>query len=65
MDYCDIMQMKSAKKQLKKVTKLADQVKDPEERAIAKTSVKELKKWMGQLEYKDIPALLIGIYPRY
>lgn len=43
MDYCDIMQMKSAKKQFKKVAKLADQVKDPQERAIAKTSVKELK----------------------
>ena len=65
MDYCDIMQMKSAKKQFKKVTKLADQVKDPNEQAIAKTSIKELKKWMGQLEYKDIPALLIGLYPRY
>ena len=64
MDYADIMNMKAAKKQMKKVTKIANKLTGTD-KAIGQTSVKELQKWLGAMEYKDIPALLIGEYPRY
>lgn len=64
MDYADIMNMKAAKKQMKKVTKIASKLTG-NDKAIGQTSVKELQKWLGAMEYKDIPALLIGEYPRF
>ncbi len=64
MDNADIMKMKAAKKQMKKVTKIASHLRHKDKK-IGKASVRELENWLTEIEYKNIPALLIGEYPRY
>lgn len=62
MNLQDKKQKKLALKSLSKAEKISKKLHSKNKK-IAKTSIKQLKTWMKQEKYQNIPTLLIGEYP--